>query len=428
MKLGKQFLVLLVGMILAIALVACGDEKSSSNDNGADKKEDGDKKSAEVAQGVTDKEIKVGHLGPQTGPVAIYDLIRKGMDSYFKYVNENGGVNGRQIKLVAYDDQYQPAKTVQQAKKLVDEDKVFATLGNVCTPCNTAAKDYYVEKGIPMVMVSTGAKQFVDPPIKNYVGSSIMNYRVETKIMLDYAINELGAKKIALAYQNDDYGKEGYEAVKEGVKDYDGVEIAVETPFLSSDTDFSSQAQKIEQSKADTVFMISVPNPAANMKKALHKIGLKDVNYFVSSVGADDKNLFELAGKDVWEGTYSAATLPKPENVKDDEDVQLFVDRFKKDYPNDPTDGFSMVGWAVGQVFVKAVEETGDDLTWDNFLESFNSFDNWDGSLYAGVSFSPENHYGLTSMFLTQAKDGHILPITEPVTFKPETGEIEYAD
>lgn len=428
MKLGKRFVFLVAGLLLAIGLVACGGEKSSSGGNGADKKEDGDKKTSEVAQGVTDDEIKVGHLGPQTGPVAIYDLIRKGADSYFKYVNENGGVNGRQIKFIAYDDQYQPAKTVQQAKKLVDEDKVFAMLGNVCTPCNTAAKDYYIEKGIPMIMVSTGAKEFVDPPLKNYMGSSIMNYRVETKIMLDYAVKELGAKKIALAYQNDDYGKEGYEAVKEGVKDYDGVEIVVETPFLSTDTDLSSQAQKIDQAKPDTVFMISVPNPAANMKKALHKIGVKDINYFVSSVGADDNNLFNLAGKDVWEGTYSAATLPKPEFSKDDEDVQLFVDRFKKDYPNDPTEGFSMVGWAAAQVFVEALEKTGDDLTWDNFLESFNSFDNWDGSLYAGVSFSAENHYGLTSTFLTQAKDGHIEPITKPATFDPATGEIKYSE
>ena len=138
----------------------------------------------------------------------------------------------------------------------------------------------------------------------------------------------------------------------------------------------------------------------------MHKIGLTEPAFIVSSVGANDNNLFELAGKDVWEGTYSGATFPMPEVVPDDEEMQLFVERFSKDYPNEPTAGFS--------------------LTWENFIESFYTFDNWDGSLYAGVSFSENNHYGLTSMFMTQAQNGVIQPITETITFDPETKEVHY--
>nr|WP_263326609.1 ABC transporter substrate-binding protein [Neobacillus sp. Marseille-Q6967] len=422
MKFNKSYFHLFIVLMMVFVLAACNSETSSSNSSSESKKGN------QIAQGVTDEEILIGHLGPQTGPVAIYDLIRKGIESHFKYVNENGGVNGRKLKLIAYDDQYQPAKTVQLAKRLVEEDKVFATLGNVCTPCNTAAKDFYVDKGIPMVNVSSGAKAFVNPPLPNYMGSSIMNYRVEAQIFLDYAINELGAKKIAIAYQNDDYGKEGYEAIKEAIKNYPDAKVVVEVPFLSSDTEFSSQAQKLDKAQPDAILNFSTPNPAANLKKAMHKIGLDDPAYIVSSVGANDNNLFKLAGEDVWEGTYSGATFPMPELVPDDKEMKLFVERFSKDYPKDPTAGFSQVGWAAAEVMVEALKRTGDDLTWANFLETFNTFDNWDGSIYAGVTFSRENHYGLSTMFMTQAKKGKIEPVTEPISFDPASGKINYSE
>lgn len=427
MKFKKSFFGLMFSLLAIFLLAACNNNESTISEKTPDVAKEADS-STELAQGVTDDEILIGHLGPQTGPVAIYDLIRKGFESYFKYVNENGGVNGRELKLIAYDDQYQPAKTVQLAKRLVEQDKVFAMIGNVCTPCNTSAKDYYIEKGIPIVFLSSGAKEFVDPPIKTYMGSSIMNYRVEAKIFLDYAVNELGAKKIALAYQNDDYGKEGYKGVKEAIKNYPDVEIVEEVTFLATDTEFSSQAQKLNNAKPDAILDFSTPNPAANLKKAMHKIGLTEPAYIVSSVGANDTNLFDLAGKDVWEGTYTGATFPMPELVPDDEDMQLFVERFSKDYPDDPTTGFSQVGWAAAQVLVEALNVTGDELTWDNFLKSFYSFDNWDGSLYAGVTFNENNHYGLSTMFMTQAKDGKIEPITDPISFDPETGEVKYSN
>lgn len=425
MKINKKILGLLVGLLAIFLLSACNSEKSNSSETSTSTSK-GTKNSGELAQGVTDDEILIGHLGPQTGPVAIYDLIRKGIESHFKYVNENGGINGRKLKLIAYDDQYQPAKTVQLAKRLVEEDKVFTMLGNVCTPCNASAKDYYVEKGIPIVQVSSGAKQFVNPPIPTYMGSSIMNYRVESKIFLDYAVNELGAKKIAILYQNDDYGKEGLEGVKEALDKYKGVELVAELPFLSSDTEFSGQAQKLKNANPDAILNFSTPNPAANLKKAMYKIGLKDPAYIVSSVGANDNNLFKLAGEDVWEGTYSGATFPMPEIVPDDKEMQLFVERFSKDYPNDPTAGFSQVGWATAQVMVEALKKTGDDLTWENFLKTFYTLDNWEGSIYAGVTFKEGNHYGLSTMFMTEAKNGRIEPITDPISFNPETGEVNY--
>ncbi|MCQ6279529.1 ABC transporter substrate-binding protein [Bacillus sp. EB600] len=413
MSFNRRIIVLCISIILVFTLAACNSKETSST-------------GGENAQGVTKDEILIGHIAPQTGSVAIYDVVRKGIQSYFNYVNENGGVNGRKLKLIAYDDQYQPAKTVQLAKRLVEKDKVFAMLANVCTPCNAAIKDYVVKTGVPMVLVGSGAKQFVNPPLKNYLGSDVMNYRIEAQVFLNYAINELGTKKIAIAYQNDDYGKEGLEEINQVIKNYPGVTIVSEVAFLATDTDFSSQAQKLEQAKPDAIINFASPTPAANLKKAMHKIGLDKPKYIVSSVGANDNKLFQLAGKDVWEGTYSGATYPMPQMVPNDPKMQLFVTRFSKDYPNDSPEGLSQIGWAAAQVMVESLKRTGDKLTWDNFLNSFNSFDHWEGSIYAGVTFSKDNHFGLTSMFMTQARDGKIVPITKPITFDPAKGKIQY--
>lgn len=115
-----------------------------------------------------------------------------------------------------------------------------------------------------------------------------------------------------------------------------------------------------------------------------------------------------------------------PEIVPDDKDMQLYVERFSKDFPNDPTAGISQWGWAAAQVFVEALKNTGEELTCENFLNSFNQFDHWDGSIYAGVTYSENNHYGLSTMFMTQAKDGKIMPISDTITFDPKTGKITY--
>lgn len=413
LKITKLLSFLLLIIMSIITLSACGSEKTGTSGT------------AGKQQGVTDKEILIGHLGPQTGPVAIYDYFRKGIDSYFKYVNENGGVNGRKLKLIAYDDQYQPALTIKNAHKIVEDDKVFAMLGDVCTPCNTAAKGIFVKAGIPMVMVSSGAKNFVDPPIKNYFGSSILNYRVETRVFLDYAINELKAKNIAVVYQNDDYGKEGLAAVKENINNYAGVKLLGEIPYVSGEINMSSQAQHLKELNPDAIITLAVPNQAANLKKELYKIGLKNVPYIVSSVGANDRNLFKLAGADVWEGTISAAAFPMPD-VSNDPSMKLYVERFSKDYPNEPIDGFSQNGWAIAEVMVEALKRTGKDLTWDNFFKTMNTFDNWEGSIYEGITFTKDNHYGLTTMILTQAKGGKIIPISGKIKFDPANGKITY--
>ena len=417
LKKRRGLFLLLISLIVGLVVSACSSNETSS------KKEEGESKS--TVQGVTDKEILVGTLGPQTGPAAAFDTIRKGLDSYIKYVNENGGVHGRQIKLIAYDDQYQPAKTVQLAKRLVEEDKVFAMTATVCTACTKAALPYYQEQGIPLIMVGSGADVFVNPPSENIIGEYAINYGIEAKVFLDYAVNELGAKKIAIAYQNDDFGKEGFNAVKETVKKYDGVEIVEEVNYLASDVEFSSHAQKLKDANPDAVLAFSSMAPTANLKKAMHKIGLDKPAFLVANPGASNPEVFKLAGEDVWEGTISASPVPLM-SMTDNKHLELYKEQVSKYYPKEPLGGATQLGFAAGQVFVEGLERAGKDLTKEKFLEAFYTFENWDGSLFTGITFNKDNHYGITKFFLMQAQNGDYSKLTDTITYDPISGEIEY--
>ncbi len=414
-----------LNLLLAFLLVISGcSSKSSSNSANSGSVSKSDK--GNYVQGVTKDEILIGHIGPQSGPAATFDNMRKGIESYFKYVNENGGVDGRKLKLIAYDDQYQPSKAVQLAKRLVEEDKVFAMLGPVGTASNLAALNYYKQKGIPVTMIASGAKPFANPPIPNVMGQHPVNYGIEAKVFLNYAVEKLGAKKIAIAYQNDDLGKEGYESVKNSIKEYKGVEVVAEVNFQTSDVELSSQAQKLQQSNPDVIMDFSTPAPAANLKKAMYKIGLKDVPYMVGYVGGADTNLFNLAGTEVWNGTISSSIMVDLEQADDNTDAKLYEERFKKDWPDAPVIGYAEEGWAEAELLVEALKRTGKDLTWKKYLDTFYTFDKWKGSLFAEVSFSKENHHGLTSLYMTKAEDGKLKPLSDVISVDPETGKITY--
>ncbi|NSL50511.1 ABC transporter substrate-binding protein [Calidifontibacillus erzurumensis] len=421
MKYRNSFIFLILFVIFVLLLSACSTGSQSISQSTSSSSSSENRKG--YPQGVSDNEIVIGHFGPQSGPTAIYDSARKAAESYIKYINENGGVNGRKIKMISYDDGGQPAKATQAVKRLVEQDKVYAIVGAIGTVSNLAVLDYYKEKGIPVIMMGSGSTKLVEPPIRNVIGLGVINYGVEAKILLDYTVNELGAKKIAIAYQNDDLGKEGYQTVKINISKYNGVEIVQEVNFLTSDVEFTAHAQKIAESNPDVVMVFSSPNPVANLKKALYKLGMNNVPFVVNSVGANDTKMFELAGPEVWEGTISAATIPMP-GTSDNESLKLFVERFSKDFPNEPIVGVSQSGWAQMEVFVEAVRLAGEDLSWDNLLNSLYKFDKWKGSMYAGVSFSPENHYGSTSLFMTKAEKGKIVPISKIMTYDPATNTI----
>jgi ABC-type branched-subunit amino acid transport system substrate-binding protein len=419
----KSLVASIISVFLIIALTACSSGKDAATNSSSANAGPSAVKTNSV-QGVTDTEILVGHTAPQTGNQASYDGFRKGILSYFNYVNNSGGVNGRKFKLIAYDDEDSPNKAVKNVKRLVEEDKVFALLGSPGSVKQMAVKEYYTEKGIPVVMTNVGVRQFVDPVTPNIMGVGVLNYFAEAQIFLDYAVTKLNAKKIAIAYENDDIGKSGQGTIKEKIKNYPGVSIVAEVPFLSTDVDFSSQAQKLQQANPDVIMMFGTSAPAANLKKAMYKIGLKNVPYITTFAGGNDVKMFQLAGPDVWEGTISSTPLVQPE-LSSAPNAKVYVEQFKKDWPNDVyTSGPAMSGWACAEIFVEAVKRAGNDLSWDHFLQTFYTFDKWKGSLFSSITFTKDNHYGVSSAVLTLAKDGKLVPLTGVINYDPVTDKI----
>jgi ABC-type branched-subunit amino acid transport system substrate-binding protein len=379
---------------------------------------------AQDVPGVSKNEIRVGTLGPQTGPAAAYDGVRKGIQTYFDYVNEHGGVDGRQLKLFAYDDQYQPAKTVRAMHRLVEQDHIFATLGDIGSPTNAAVEGYVKKHHLPMIMLCSAADRFFDPPIPNYMGSCIASYTLEGQVMSYYAVKKLDDKRLALAYNNDDYGSPINEAaVKFIKKNYPDAEIVAQVPIAAGASDLSSQAQKIANAKPDAVLSFTRPAPTAHLKKALYKIGLGSdkADFITTQEGGGDPVVFDLAGKQAWTGSYSIAAMPTPK-VDHSKMMQTFVKAFHKAFPDVSPAGGPEIGWAAAQVFVEAVKRT-DDLTRENFLKTFYSFDDWKGSLYAGVTITKDNHHGVTTLIMTRAEDGLIKPISGYISKDPKTGK-----
>jgi ABC-type branched-subunit amino acid transport system substrate-binding protein len=424
----KSFsLIAAIVLITALVLSACGGSSPTSGGNqGASTPEKSGEKSGETAksddtsngggktnvQGVTDTEILVGNWAPQTGPAAQYGVVANGIQAYFDKVNSEGGVNGRQLKLITYDDEYQPSKTVGFAKKLIEEDKVYAIIGAVCTNCNKAAKPQVEKSGIPL-FPSTGASLFADPPIKNYF-PLITNYGIEARIFVDYAVDTLHAKTGAIFYQNDDFGKDGYQAALEEAKKK-GLEIVAEVPYNTTDVDFSPYAQKIKQANADVIFGFTVPKPGAAFWKEVAKIGAKKP-FFSTYVTGADTVMYDLAGKDAWEGTYSTTFMPSTEET-DDPKVAEFIEWYKKKNSDAPS-GFAEWGWAYAQVFTEIVKRCGDDLSWENFYKQAETLQDWDGGLPFKVTYSPTNRYGQTTVYMIQAKGGKLEKVSDPITYE----------
>ena len=409
-------LLLLVSSLLVLA--ACNETKTSSS---ADSVKDGE--DVYITRGITDDKILIGNIAPLTGPIAESGTQIHGIEAYFNYINENGGVHGRELELISYDDQYIPSQTVQVAPRLVEEDKVFLLMSTQGTANNHAVKDYYEENKVVSFLTNSGSPDFTATKNPYWLGTGLTVYNIEAEILLEYVINEIGAKKIAVVYQNDDFGNIGFQAVKDAIGNYEDAEIIAEIPYVSGNEDFSSQALKIKNSDPDAVLSFSLSGATASLKKSMYDIGI-DVPFVVTGLGGNNTNQFELAGAEAWEGTISSAPYFNPTAASDDPQMEVYADQLTKDFPDLAIDGFAQAGWASAQVLVEILERAGEDLTMENFVESAYTLDDWEGSMYASVSFSKENHFGLTSLYITEAKDGKITPITGKITYDPETGEI----
>jgi branched-chain amino acid transport system substrate-binding protein len=321
--------------------------------------------------GATDTEIKIGNIMPYSGPASSYATIGKTEDAYFKKINAEGGINGRKIKFISYDDGYSPPKTVEQARKLVESDEVLLVFNPLGTPGNTAIQKYMNAKKVPQIFVSTGAAKWNDPKGFPWTMGWQPSYQVEARIYAAYILKNYPGKTIGVLYQNDDFGKDYVIGLREGLGDQANKLIVVESSYETSSPTVDSQVVQIKGANPDIFVNISTPKFAA---QAIKKIGELKWNpiQFLTNVSASVGGVMKPAGYENDQGILSAAYMkdPKDEQWKNDPAMNEWRAFMTKWYPEgDQEDGATVFGYGVAQGIVQVLKQCKDDLTRENVMK-----------------------------------------------------------
>jgi len=328
--------------------------------------------------GASDTEIKIGQTNPFSGPASAYATIGKTQAAYMKMINDQGGVNGRKINLVQYDDAYSPPKAVEQVRKLVESDEVLLTFQLLGTPSNAAVQKYLNAKKVPQLFAATGASKFTDPKNFPWTMGFNPNYFVEGRIYGQYIIKEYPNAKIGVLYQNDDLGKDYLNGIKAGLGDKAAKMIVAEASYEVADPTIDSQILKIKDAGADLFFSATTPKQAAQAIKKIHELGWKPVHILdinATSVGAVMKPAGLEASKGVISVNYGKDPLDP--TWKDDAGMKKYFEFMAKYYPDgDKDSSFNSYGYMTSQLMIHVLKACGDNLTRENVLKQATSLKN----------------------------------------------------
>jgi branched-chain amino acid transport system substrate-binding protein len=320
--------------------------------------------------GVTDKEIKLGNTGPYSGPASGYSAVPKSQVAYWKMINEQGGINGRMINFISYDDAYTPPKTVEMARKLVEDDKVFFIASPLGTPCNSAIWHYMNEKKVPQLFVATGATKWDDPKGHPWTIGWQPNYQSEGRIYAAYILKEKPGGKIGVLYQNDDFGKDYLKGVKDGLGDKASM-VIVEASYETTDPTVDSQVVDMKAKGCDIFVNCGIPKFGAQAIRKAAEIDWHPLHILSSignSVGATLKPAGLENAKDLVSDFYlKDATDPK---WKDDEGFKWwssFMDKYIPD--GDKTDAGFVAGSSLAAMTAQVLKQCGDELTRENVMK-----------------------------------------------------------
>jgi branched-chain amino acid transport system substrate-binding protein len=325
--------------------------------------------------GATDTEIKIGQTNPFSGPASAYATIGKTQAAYMKMINDQGGVNGRKINLIQYDDAYSPPKAVEQVRKLVESDEVLLTFQLLGTPSNAAVQKYLNSKKVPQLFAATGASKFTDPKNFPWTMGFNPNYFVEGRIYGQYIIKEHPNAKIGVLYQNDDLGKDYLNGIKAGLGDKAAKMIVAEASYEVSDPTIDSQILKIKDAGADLFFSATTPKQAAQAIKKIHELNWKPVHILdinATSVGAVMKPAGLEASKGVISVNYGKDPLDP--TWKDDAGMKKYFEFMAKYYPDgDKDSSFNAYGYSTSQLMIHVLQKCGDNLTRENVMKQATS-------------------------------------------------------
>ena len=322
-------------------------------------------------QGATDTEIKIGNTMPYSGPASAYGTIGKAAAAYFKKINDEGGINGRRINVISVDDGYSPPKTVEMARRLVEQDQVLLVWGPLGTPSNTAIQKYMNAKKVPQLHVYTGASKWNDPQHFPWTMGWQPSYQAEAKIYAAHILKTKPDAKIAVLYQNDDYGKDYLEGFEKGLGAKAKTMIIAKASYETSDPTVDSQIVQLQASGANVFFNITTPKFAAMAIRKAYDIGWKPVQY-LNSVSASIGSVLTPAGLEKSVGIISVEYLKDPLDPawKDDKGMNDWRAFMAKYYPEGKlTDVFNVSGYGAAQTLVQVLKQCGDNLTRENVMK-----------------------------------------------------------
>jgi branched-chain amino acid transport system substrate-binding protein len=340
--------------------------------------------------GASDTEIKIGNIIPYSGPASAYGVIGKTEKAFFDKINAEGGINGRKINFISYDDGYSPPKAVEQARKLVESDEVLVVFNPLGTPSNSAIQKYLNGKKVPQLFVATGATKWNDPKDFPWTMGWQPSYQSEARIYAKYLLKEKPDGKIAVLYQNDDFGKDYLKGLKDGFGGKAAMIVAEES-YETSEPSIDSHIVKLKATGADVFISITTPKFAAQAIKKLAEIDWHPL-HIVSNVSASVGGVMQPAGFENAQGMLSAAYAKDGADPQwnDDPGMKKFFEFLAKYYPDaNRLDGSTVYGYGVAQTLVQVLKQCGDDLTRENVMKQAARLKNFEtDTLLPGIKIN----------------------------------------
>ena len=320
--------------------------------------------------GASDTQIKLGQTMPYSGPVSAYGAIGKAELAYFQMINDQGGINGRKVNLISLDDAYSPPRTVEQVRKLVEEDMVLALFQTAGTPSNSAIHKYVNAKKVPHLFLGTGATKWADPANFPWTIGFQPSYQIEAHIYAKYILKNKPDAKIAVLYQNDDYGKDYLKGLKDGLGDKVGM-IVAEASYEVSDPTVDSQIVTLKSSGADVLFTIALSKFASQTIRKVYDIGWKPL-HFINNVATSVGTVLSPAGLDKSVGLITAGYLKDPTDPQWGKDGGMqrwrqFMNQYMPEA--NQTDYNYVYGYGAAQLMAMVLKACGDDLTRENLMK-----------------------------------------------------------
>jgi branched-chain amino acid transport system substrate-binding protein len=320
--------------------------------------------------GASDTEIRIGNTNPYSGPASAYGAIGKSIAAYFRMVNEQGGINGRKINFITYDDGYSPPKTVEMVRKLVEQDQVLFVFQTLGTPSNTAIHKYMNMRKVPQLHVATGATKWNDPKNFPWTMGWQPNYQTEGQVYARHILQTKPDAKIAILFQNDDYGKDYVKGLKDGLGAKAKSMIVAEASYEVTEPTVDSQIVQLQSSGANVFFNVTTPKFAAQAIRKAYDIGWKPVQY-LNNVSTSVGSVLTPAGLEKSVGLITSAYFKDPTDQRwsDDPAVKQWVAFMKKYNPEaNLNDAFNMYGYSVALTVHQVLKQAGNELTHENIM------------------------------------------------------------